>query len=258
MRRKLIAGNWKMNGLRADGVALAAALAAKRPAAEAGEAREGAPELLICPPAQLLFPVAEVLAGSDIQLGGQDCHSERCGPHTGDISAEMLRDAGCRYVIVGHSERRTEHGEDDALVRAKAEAAQAAGLVPIVCIGESAAERAAGRTLPVIEAQLLGSIPQDGNNHADALVIAYEPVWAIGTGQSATPADVAAAHGHIRRLLRAALGAEAAAAVRLLYGGSVKPANAAELLAVADVDGALVGGASLKAEDFLAIAAACP
>ena len=244
MARKLIAGNWKMNGLRRSAATLAGALAER--------ARAAGPlgwDPLICPPLTLLGPVGAALQDSAIALGGQDCHPARSGAHTGDISAEMLADAGCRYVIVGHSERRADHGEDDALVRAKAEAAAAAGLVPIVCVGETASQREAGQTLRVIEAQVTGSLPEGLNG--EGLVIAYEPVWAIGSGQTATPADVAEVHGHIRGLLARLLGGVGAAkAVRILYGGSVKPGNAAELLAVADVGGALVGGASLEAADF--------
>ena len=254
MARKLIAGNWKMNGLRESGAALAGDLAG----------RATGPfgcDMVVCPPATLLGSVGEALRGSAVALGGQDCHPARSGAYTGDVSAEMLADAGCRYVIVGHSERRADHGEGDALVRAKAEAAAAAGLVPIVCVGETAAQRGAGEALGVIEAQLTGSLPP-GVDGVD-MVIAYEPVWAIGTGQTATPADVAQVHGHIRRLLArllggAGAGASAAGAVRILYGGSVKPGNAAELLAVPDVDGALVGGASLVAEGFWAIGEASP
>ncbi len=251
MRRKLIAGNWKMNGLRDPGVALARKLAAR--ACAAGPLGY---DLLVCPPAPLLIPVGEALRGSAIGLGGQDCHNERAGARTGDISAEMLEDAGCGYVLVGHSERRADHGESDATVRAKAEAARAAGLIPIVCVGESAEERTAGRALAVIERQLSHSLPRAGE--PSGLVIAYEPVWAIGTGRTATPGDVAEAHAHIRALLADLLGEAAAGALRILYGGSVKPGNAAELLAVAGVDGALVGGASLDAEQFWAIGAACP
>ena len=251
MRRKLIAGNWKMNALREAGVALARDLAERmRAAGPLGY------DLLVCPPAPLLFPVGEAIRGSAIALGGQDCHGARAGAHTGDISAEMLKDAGCDYVIVGHSERRADHGESDATVRAKAAATRGAGLTPIVCVGETAEERGAGETLDVVERQVTGSIPGDGDGAA--LVIAYEPVWAIGSGQSATAQDVAQAHAHIRALLTRRLGAQAAGAVRILYGGSVKPENAAELLAVTDVDGALVGGASLQAEDFWAIGAGCP
>ena len=259
MRRKLIAGNWKMNGLRDPGVALARELATR-----AGAAGPLGYDLLVCPPAPLLVPVGEAIRGSAIGLGGQDCHSERAGAHTGDISAEMLEDAGCSYVLVGHSERRADHGESDATVRAKAEAAQAAGLIPIVCVGENAEERTAGRALAVIERQVSHSLPRAGEppgpraGEPSGLVIAYEPVWAIGTGRTATPADVAEAHAHIRALLAGLLGEAAAGALRILYGGSVKPGNAAELLAVAGVDGALVGGASLDAEHFWAIGAACP
>ncbi|MEE9208938.1 MAG: triose-phosphate isomerase, partial [Kiloniellales bacterium] len=179
MRRKLIAGNWKMNGLRETGVALARDLAERmRAAGPLGY------DLLVCPPAPLLFPVGEAIRGSAIALGGQDCHGARAGAHTGDVSAEMLKDAGCDYVIVGHSERRADHGESDATVRAKAAATRDAGLTPIVCVGETAAERGAGDTLDVVERQVTGSIPGDGDGAA--LVIAYEPVWAIGSGQSAT------------------------------------------------------------------------
>jgi triosephosphate isomerase (TIM) len=246
-RRKLIAGNWKMNGLRGDGLALARAVADRAKAIGAA-----GPELLICPPATLIALIAESVASPLIALGGQDCHAEPSGAHTGDIAAPMLADLGCRYVIVGHSERRTNHGETSAQVRAKAEAALAAGLAAIVCIGETLAERDAGRTLEVIKTQLGGSLPKGAS--AANVVVAYEPVWAIGTGRNATAAQVAEVHKLIRRELASrVLDADG---VRILYGGSVKPANAAELMAVTDVDGALVGGASLKAEDFMAIAAA--
>lgn len=245
-RRKLIAGNWKMNGLRADGTALAAALAADD-GAGAGT------DVLVCPPATLLAPVAQTLAGSRIAMGGQDCHAKASGAHTGDVSAAMLADAGCTHVILGHSERRQDHGETDATVRAKTVAARAAGLVAIVCVGETEAERTAGRHLDVVATQVAGSIPDDAT--AADTVVAYEPVWAIGTGKTATVADIAAMHAHIRRLLAARLAS--GRDVRILYGGSVKPGNAAEIMAVADVDGALVGGASLKAEDFRAIVRSC-
>ena len=244
MRRRLIAGNWKMNGLRADGLALARGLA-ERAAASPPEA-----ELLVCPPATLIAPVAEALRGGPVAPGGQNCHTEPSGAHTGDVSAEMLADLGCRYVIVGHSERRANHGESDILVRRKAEAALRAGLVPIVCVGETETERMRGEASAIVERQLGGSLPKGAG--PDRVAIAYEPVWAIGTGRTATTADVAEIHGHIRALL----GVEGAA-MRILYGGSVKAANAAELLGLADVDGALVGGASLKAEEFWAIAT-CP
>ena len=254
VRRKLIAGNWKMNGLRQDGLALARDLAHRAVTARRSAAGEGiACDLLICPPATLLFALAEELVASGILLGGQDCHAAAKGAHTGDLAPEMLKDAGCSHVIVGHSERRTDHGESDAMVRAKAEAARRAGLVAVICVGESAAERAAGRALDVVERQLAGSIPE-GMSAAD-LVVAYEPVWAIGTGKTPTALDVAEVHSHIRSRIpgRVARADE----VRILYGGSVKPANASELLAVVDVDGALVGGASLVANDFWAIARSC-
>lgn len=247
-RRPMIAGNWKMNGLRADGVALARAVA--------GGARGLSCEIVVCPPATILAPVAEALSGSGIGLGGQDCHAKPKGAHTGDISAAMLADIGCTHVILGHSERRTDHGEGDAAVNAKAKAAHAAGLTAIVCVGESEAERDSGRTLAVVESQVKGSLP-DGTTAANT-VVAYEPVWAIGSGRTPTPEQIREVHGHIRRTLGACLGDGAAAAMRLLYGGSVKPSNAAEILAIADVDGALVGGASLAAGDFLGIAKSCP
>ena len=244
--RKLIAGNWKMNGLRSDGLALASDLAQRLKRDRLGC------DLLVCPPATLVLAVAEALAGSGIAVGGQDCHTGRSGAHTGDIGAPMLKDAGCSHVILGHSERRTDHHESDAHIRAKIVAARAAGLVAILCVGETAQQRDAGQALQVVSSQLAGSLP-DGMTAAQ-VVIAYEPVWAIGTGRTPTAADVAAVHGHIRAELRRRVAD--AAAVRLLYGGSVKPENAQELLHVADVDGALVGGASLKAADFWAIARA--
>jgi triosephosphate isomerase len=231
---KLIAGNWKMNGLKASVAELDALLATPVP--------RGA-ELLVCPPATLVASFARRANGSAVTIGAQDCHWLESGAHTGDISAEMLADAGATHVIVGHSERRADHGESDAVVRLKAEAVARAGLVPILCIGETLAERDAGETLEVLARQIEGSVPD-----VPVLVIAYEPVWAIGTGRTPTSEQVADVHG----ALRARLGA----GVRLLYGGSVKPSNAAELLAVPNVDGALVGGASLKAADLLAIAAA--
>ena len=249
MGRKLIAGNWKMNGLRAGGVALAGGLADK------SKAETPRCDLLVCPPAHLLIPVAEAISGSPVALGGQDCHTAASGAHTGDLSAEMLADVGCGFVILGHSERRADHGESGALVRDKAEAAARAGLKAIVCVGETAEERKAGQALAVIEAQVRESLPESATAE---LVVAYEPVWAIGTGLTATPADVAEAHAHIRGLLSELFGSETGAAIRILYGGSVKPANAAELMAVENVDGALVGGASLKLEDFWAIGSSCP
>ena len=246
-RIPLIAGNWKMNGLTADSIALARAVAAG--------AAEGC-ELLVCPPAVLIPPVAEALAGSPCMLGAQDCHFESAGAHTGDIAAVMLADAGCSHVILGHSERRADHGEDDDLVRAKTAAAHAAGLVAIVCVGETLAERDAGRTLERISAQLEGSLPSDvtpGNT-----VIAYEPVWAIGSGRTATPEDVAEVHAHIRGRVASKFSPGVGDGLRILYGGSMKPSNAEALLAIDGVDGGLIGGASLHAEDFLAIAASCP
>ncbi len=253
MRRKLIAGNWKMNGLRAGGIALAGDLA--------GKCKAEAPncDFLVCPPAHLLISVAEAIAGSGVALGGQDCHTAVSGAHTGDLSAEMLADAGCGFVILGHSERRADHGESSSLVRSKAAAAKRAGLTAIVCVGETADERKAGRALEVIESQVRESLPETAPEAAEAsLVVAYEPVWAIGTGLTATPSDVAEVHGHIRKLLIELYGNDTGSAIRILYGGSVKPGNAAELMAVGDVDGALVGGASLKLEDFWAIGRSCP
>ncbi len=237
-----------MNGLRADGLARARDL---RDRAAAGCDCD----ILVCPPATLLAPLAEILAGGPVALGGQDCHPEAAGAHTGDLAAEMLADVGCAYVIVGHSERRADHGEDDALVRAKAEAAHRAGLTAIVCLGESEAERDAGRALDVVAGQLAGSVP-DAADPANT-VVAYEPVWAIGTGRTAGPDDIAAVHGHLRERLRTRFGA-AGDGFRILYGGSVKPGNAAAILALDDVDGALVGGASLKADDFWAICRSVP
>lgn len=246
-RRPLIAGNWKMNGLKADALALAQSVA--NGVRQAGWNDR---EVLICPPATLVMVIAEATQGAGLLIGGQDCHAKANGAHTGETSAEMLRDAGASHVIVGHSERRTDCGETDATVRAKTQAAWRAGLVPIVCIGETLAQREAGRTMAVLEAQLEGSVPPGAT--AATLVVAYEPVWAIGTGKTPTTPEVAAAHAHIRKVLGASL--TDANGVRLLYGGSVKVSNATELLAAGDVDGALVGGASLKADEFLAIAKA--
>jgi triosephosphate isomerase len=245
--RPLVAGNWKMNGigaslqeLRAIGHGFMSGLDAETDA-------------LICPPATLLTRAVEVLKSTPVKVGGQDCHARENGAHTGDISAEMLKDAGASHVIVGHSERRTDHGETDAIVRAKAEAAWRAGIVAIICIGETRAERELGSTLDILSRQIAGSVPATATGHNT--VIAYEPVWAIGTGLTPTTADVAEAHAHIRAELKELLSAEAAG-IRILYGGSVKPANAVELLSVDNVDGALVGGASLKSADFLGIAEA--
>ena len=242
--RKLAAGNWKMNGVAASLAEVTALIAAQG---------DPACEMLLCPPATLLAQMNWAAKGSKLALGGQDCHPDAAGAHTGDISASMLKDAGAAYVILGHSERRADHGETDALVKAKAEAALAAGLVAIVCVGETLAMRDAGTTLDVVGGQIAGSLPAGAS--ASNLVVAYEPVWAIGTGRTPTIAQIAEVHAFIRAQLTAALGAEAAG-VRVLYGGSVKPSNAAEIFAVRDVDGALVGGASLKAVDFSAIVAA--
>ena len=238
--RQLIAGNWKMHGLSEQANALAAGL---RMGAETL-----ACDLLVCPPFVHVQTVAYLLRGSAIAVGGQDCHAASQGAHTGDVSAAMLADLGASCVILGHSERRQNHAETDAMVRAKAAAAVAAGLTPIVCVGETEAERAAGRETEIVGAQLAGSLPP-----GFAGVVAYEPVWAIGTGRTPTEADVAAMHGFIRSALVRQLGA-AGGGLRILYGGSVKPSNAAALLAIQDVGGALVGGASLVADDFLGIA----
>ena len=242
--RKLAAGNWKMNGTPAA-LAEAAALVAAHAAP--------ACEMLLCPPATLIGPMAVQAKGGPLMVGGQDCHTGTTGAHTGDISAAMLADAGASHVILGHSERRADHGETDALVRAKTQAAWAAGLTAIVCVGETEAQRDAGTTLAVVGAQLAGSVP-DGASAATT-VIAYEPVWAIGTGRTPTLDEIAEVHAHLRAELRTRFGAEADG-MRLLYGGSVKPSNATEIFALANVDGALVGGASLKAADFGAIVAA--
>ena len=235
-RKQLIAGNWKMNGLIADGLVLARGLSART-------AEPLACDLLVCPPATILVTVAAALAGSGIALGGQDCHAQAKGAHTGDLSAEMLADAGCTHVILGHSERRHGHGESDAKVRGKVGAAWRAGLVAVLCVGETRAEREAGRANDVVAVQLEGSIPS-GASVAN-LVVAYEPVWAIGTGLTPTGADIAAMHAHLRSRLPAGL--------RILYGGSVNPKNAEEILGLSEVDGALVGGASLNVDDFWAI-----
>ena len=248
MARKLIAGNWKMNGRRSDGVQLARDLGLRY----AGEA-EPPCDLLLCPPFTLLSTVAPAIDGSGVLLGGQDCHTAASGAHTGDIAAEMLADLGCTHVIVGHSERRTNHGEIDLMVAEKAQAAHRAGLIAVICIGETEAERDAGDTLTVCSRQIAGSVPSGST--AENTVIAYEPVWAIGTGRTPTNTDIAEVHAHIRAELSRSLGD--ADYVRILYGGSVKGANSREILAVPNVDGALVGGASLNAEDFWTIAQNC-
>jgi triosephosphate isomerase len=245
--RPLVAGNWKMNGLSGS----LAEIDAMRRAADAGES--GPAELLVCPPATLIAQAAWRIKGGELSLGAQDCCAEPSGAFTGDISAPMLKDAGARYVIVGHSERRTRHHETDELVHAKAEAALKAGLTPIVCVGETQAERGAGQQAAVVIRQLRRSLPPEATS--ETVVIAYEPVWAIGAGVTPTPGDIAAIHNGIRALL-AEIHGPACAKMRLLYGGSVKPSNCGPLLTLDNVDGALVGGASLKASEFLAIAAA--
>ena len=249
MVRKLIAGNWKMNCLTADGVALARDLGIRY-----AELPDPAFDLLVCPPATLIAAVGEAIGGSGVGLGAQDCHPQPKGAHTGDISAEMLADLDCGYVIVGHSERRQNHGEIDLVVAEKAKAAHRAGLIAIICIGETEQQRDAGEALAVCTRQIAGSVPATAAT-AENTVIAYEPVWAIGTGRTPTAADVAEVHAHIRgELSRNVAGSES---VRILYGGSVKPSNATELMSVPNVDGALVGGASLNADDFWAIAQSC-
>jgi triosephosphate isomerase (TIM) len=244
-RRPLVAGNWKMNGLSASSGTLDGIIAG------AAKLPENI-DVLVCPPFLLIPGFAAQARGTRVAIGGQDCHPEPSGAHTGDIAAEMLADAGATAVIVGHSERRQDHHETDAEVRAKTLAARRAGLLAVVCVGETRAERHAGDALVVVRAQLDGSLPDS----AEHLVIAYEPVWAIGTGLTPTLRDVAEMHNFIRHQLVARYG-EAGQGVRVLYGGSVKPANAKELLAAENVDGALVGGASLVADQFLAIAGAC-
>ena len=245
--KPLVAGNWKMNGQKSA----LSELTAMVEGYDSG--LQGAVDLAICPPATLVFLAADAVGDSPISIGAQDCHWEEKGAHTGDIAADMLKDVGAQMVIVGHSERRTDHGEADDVVRRKAEAVHATGLTAIVCVGESEDERVSGRTLDIVLGQLRGSVPIAAK--ATDTVIAYEPVWAIGTGRTPTAEDVAEVHAAIRAELSKSHGEEGAA-MRLLYGGSVKPGNAAELMAVPDVNGALVGGASLKATDFLGIAAA--
>ena len=241
--KPIVIGNWKMNGLRADATALVGALLARARQAP------GRGTLGVCPPATLLAPICEAIGGEALLLGGQDCASAPKGAFTGDISAPMLKDAGCQLVIVGHSERRHGHGESDQLVRAKAAAAHAAGLIVVLCIGETEAEWAAGETIDVLDRQLAGSLPVGAA--ADNLVIAYEPVWAIGTGRTPSTDDIGATHDHLRARFRALVPGDAD--VGLLYGGSVKASNAAQIMAIANVDGVLVGGASLDADEFWAI-----
>lgn len=242
MPAQLIAANWKMNMLPQGAAALAEAVL------HGARAAAGV-DVALCPPAPLLGLVGGILSTGPVALGGQDCHAEASGAHTGDTSAELLAALGCRYVITGHSERRADHGEDDGTVRAKTAQALAQGLTPILCIGETLEQRDSGDAEAVVAAQLQGSLPEGAT--AAQLVVAYEPVWAIGTGRTASEEDIAAMHAAIRRTAAALM--PDAAALRILYGGSVKPGNAAAILGLADVGGALVGGASLKAEDFLAI-----
>jgi triosephosphate isomerase (TIM) len=241
--KPLVAGNWKMNGTTAQ---------LKEPRLLAGMMRDVKTkcDILVCPPATLIRRTKAVLKGSKIKVGGQDCHAAASGAHTGDISAEMLKDCGASYVIVGHSERRTNHKETDATVAAKAKAGHRGGLIAIICIGETLDERKGGKTLAVLTEQLKGSIPE-GATAANS-VIAYEPVWAIGTGLTPTTAEVTEAHTHIRKEIEKIMGEEGAK-TRILYGGSVKPSNAEELMGAENVNGALVGGASLKAADFIGI-----
>ena len=239
--RKLVAGNWKMNGVGADVREL-------RALADALGSEPAACDVLACPPATLLERAARALEGSAVMLGGQDCSEHAAGAHTGDVSAAMLLDAGAGWVVLGHSERRADHGETDEQVAAKVRAALAAGLTPVICVGETHAERAAGRAELVVRRQVAESLPPELEGAPFAL--AYEPVWAIGTGETPTVHEVSAIHGAIRQALRDAVGGTE---VRVLYGGSVKPGNAAELLAADGVDGALVGGAALRAADFLAV-----
>ena len=246
MARTLIAGNWKMNGLRSSLVEIIAIAGGVTPAKENVEA-------LICVPATLLMQAADQARETDLQIGGETCHANESGAHTGDVSAEMLADAGASYVIVGHSERRADHGETDEIVASQAAAALRAGITPIICVGETAAERDSGKAIEVVTNMLRASLPAGAS--ADRLVIAYEPVWAIGTGNVATVEAVDEMHNALRTSLTDVFGADADL-IPILYGGSMKPGNAADLLAVKNVNGGLIGGASLKAADFLAIYAA--
>lgn len=246
--KPLVAGNWKMNGLKSSVKELDATIAGLTPELTAKV------DVMLCPPATLLISFADRAAGTPLDVGAQNCHSNNAGAHTGDLSAEMLADAGAAACIVGHSERRADYGESDLVACGKAEAVLRAGLTAIVCVGETRAERDAGQALAIVRSQVLGSLPEES---AEKLVVAYEPVWAIGTGLTPTVDDVAEVHAMIRDTLVGRYG-EAGKGIRILYGGSVKPSNAAELLAIPNVDGALVGGASLKAVDLLAIAEAAP
>ncbi len=246
MRRKFIAGNWKMNLSRAESVALASGLAQ-----QLGDATDV--DVAVCPPSVYLDAVHQAISGSHIALGAQNMYHEAAGAYTGEISASMLQDVGCAYVILGHSERRHVLGETDAAINLKVQAALAAGLLPIVCVGEKLEEREAGQTASVVKTQFEGSLAGLTAEQMQQTVIAYEPVWAIGTGKVASPAQAEAVHADLRKLLETSYNSEVAAAVRIQYGGSVKPSNAAELLGQPNIDGALVGGASLKVEDFMGI-----
>lgn len=247
--RPLIAGNWKMNTLRADAIALATAVVALR-----NNSDDPGADLLICPPSIMLHAISDVVAGTSVALGAQDCHADGFGAHTGDINAAMIADAGCSHVIVGHSERRADHGEADQIVQAKAAAVHGQGMTAIICVGETLEQRDAGDALTIVSAQIAGSVPAGAN--ASNTVIAYEPVWAIGTGRTPTAEQVGEVHGHVRSILTGQIGD--ADAVRLLYGGSMNPGNAQELLAVENVNGGLIGGASLKADDFWSICRSGP
>ena len=247
--RALIAGNWKMNTLRSDAQTLAQALVDR-----CGAEGDPGSDLLVCPPVTGLQTVGDVVKGTPVALGAQDCHPDSFGAHTGDINAQMLADSGCTHVIVGHSERRADHGESNALVKDKAAAAQNQGLTAIICVGETLEQRDTGETLAVITNQITGSLPEQSK--ATDTVIAYEPVWAIGTGRTPTLEQIVEVHDHMRALLAKHM--SDSKAVRLLYGGSVNPGNAKEILAVENVNGGLVGGASLKADDFWTICCSSP
>ncbi len=248
-RRPMIAGNWKMNGLKVDARKLASGLARRMK-----KLKKPVFDMVICPQFPLIGLAADAVKGSGVKIGAQDCHFNTAGAHTGDISPDLLKNMDCKYVIVGHSERRSDHGEKDADVKIKAEAAITSGMGAIVCIGETLKQRDAKRTMSVVRKQLLGSLPEGAN--AKNTVIAYEPVWAIGTGKVATPAQAQEVHAVIRQELGKVLGEKEGNKVRILYGGSMKPGNAKELMALPDVDGGLIGGASLNVVDFWAIAEA--
>lgn len=246
-RKKLIAGNWKMNCLLADATSLA-----KDVAKDVNDLNTNQLEFLVCPTFTALTEVKKTLGSANVALGAQDCHFNTKGAHTGDISPEMLKDLGCSYVLLGHSERRADHEESNELISKKSVAAYEAGLKAVICIGETEAQRDAGKTIDVCRNQILGSVP--ANATAENTVVAYEPVWAIGTGKTPTAEDVQKVHFELRKIIAEKLGQNVADSMRILYGGSVKPSNAKEFLSLADVDGALIGGASLKSEDFVGIA----